>query len=126
MAVGPLTRSDQPGVNSGAQVGTNPGSVHGQQTVAIIQRRVDDMGVLNRAIQVPGRAKRVDSIVAGYFFIDGNAVFARHTKRECRQDLVMARFATLLGVSVLLGTLEQRYCPGGRIANMVRGGLGRA
>jgi hypothetical protein len=105
MAVGSLMKRDLACVDCGSQVGPYSCGIHREQAIAIIQRGVDNIRVLHRAIDTRRRRKPVDRIRSRQFLVHRNAVFASRAKRERGQNLVMARFAILLRVPIFLGRL---------------------
>ena len=93
--------------------------------IGVVHRRLDDVGVLNRAIDV-GERERLDRVGARDRLVDRDAVLARGAVRQRRLVLVVARRADLLVGGVpgrlrLLNRGERRVSPPRECARIVFG-----
>src|SRR4030088_2230173 len=113
-AVWVLMRRDVLGVHSGHKVRPHARGVRRHQPVPVAHRRLDDVRVLDRTVEV-GIIECASEVRFRRTLVDVNAVLACLSERHGGQILVMTRAAALLRVPAPLAFLEE--------TNAVFGGL---
>ena len=106
MSIGLLAQGDVAGIDGRGEIGVDAHGIHGEKPRAVVECRIDDVGVLDGAIQAGGRRVGVHGVGTGQFFVDRDAVLASGAECDGRENLVMAGFAALLDVPIFFGSLQ--------------------
>ena len=117
-----LARDQQSRVHRRAEIRLHAGGVCRHHPIGIVHRWLDDVGVLNRAVDVR-EGEGLDRIRFSDLLVQRHPVIARHPKCKCRLILMMARGTDLFvgRVPGRLRLLNRRDRAGSRVTHL--GGL---